>query len=192
MESSIINYSYSIIGNNTGINWEKIISIIIALLSLIIAYKTYKIAMDAVDNWKKQVKYENITSIKKELIKVIVDYFYTLDIYAQNIDAEKQSTINEELTIKSIDTQKNINMYLYFSEADKKQFDELKNELDKYKESVLNLKFKHESFSDKDNSDYNYKQTLQNDITNIETEIKSIKQSCEEKINNINLLLKKE
>ena len=192
MESSIINYSYSIIGNNTGINWEKIISIIIALLSLIIAYKTYKIAMDAVDNWQKQVKYENITSIKKELIKVIVDYFYTLDIYAQNIDAEKQSTINEELTIKSIDTQKNINMYLYFSEADKKQFDELKNELDKYKESVLNLKFKHESFSDKDNSDYNYKQTLQNDITNIETEIKSIKQSCEEKINNINLLLKKE
>ena len=83
-------------------------------------------------------------------------------------------------------------MYLYFSETDKKQFDELKNEFDKYRKSVLNLKFKHESFSDKDNSDYNYKQTLQNDITNIETEIKSINQSCEEKINNINLLLKKE
>lgn len=147
MESNIINYSYSVVGNNAGIDWASWLTAISTLAMAFFAWK-------ALGTWEKEIEYQFISDLRKDLIKALSDLYFSLDLHAENyatsdntlkedtskFDYEKEKPrIDNEFANKQREVSKASYSYILYRPNQKTFLENLKNELNSYRNNVLEL-----------------------------------------------------
>lgn len=125
--------------------WANWITALSTLATAIIAGK-------ALDTWKKEIDYNFISDLRKDLIKSFSDLYYTLDLHANyyatseltlhncssGFDYEKEKKyIDSELAIKQRDVSKAMYAYILYKPEQKKFLENLVEHLNNYRNMIL-------------------------------------------------------
>lgn len=147
MESNIISYSYSVAGNNVGIDWASWLTAISTLAMAFFAWK-------ALGTWEKEIEYQFISDLRKDLIKALSDLYFSLDLHANHyatsdntlkedttsFDYEKEKLkIDNEFANKQREVSKAIYSYTLYRQNQKTFFENLTKNLNAYRNNVLDL-----------------------------------------------------
>ena len=116
MESSIVNYSYSVVGNSTGIDWASWITALSTLLMMIATFFAVIIAYQALSTWKKETKYKHL-----------LEFITTASIIIEDIDEYFNNGYYDESVISK--TNFELNAWAPF----------WNNEANRYSENIINL-----------------------------------------------------
>lgn len=108
----------------------------------------------ALDTWKKEIEYQFISDLRKDLIKALSDLYFSLDLHANNyatsdntlkedttnFDYEKEKLkIDNEFANKQREVAKAIYSYTLYRQNQKTFLENLTNELNAYRNNVLDL-----------------------------------------------------
>lgn len=127
--------------------WSEWITAISTLAMAIIAGR-------ALGTWKKEIEYQFISDLRKDLIKALANLYYSLDLHANNYATSdntlKQDTSNfnyekekikieNEFADKQREVSKAIYSYILYRPNQKTFLENLTNKLNEYRNNVLDL-----------------------------------------------------
>ena len=125
--------------------WANWITALSTLATAIIAGR-------ALDTWKKEIDYNFISDLRKDLIKSFSDLYYTLDLHSNyyaaseltlhncssEFDYEKEKIyIDSELATKQRDVSKTMYAYILYKPEQKEFLENLTKHLNNYRNKIL-------------------------------------------------------
>lgn len=142
-----IKFIYKIFIKLAEVDCSSWLGVLLSIITLIFVIKAYY-------RWKKEIDYKNISSIKFDLLKALTDLFFTLNLHADNYASSDKTTdnprnnidykeeclfIDNELVKKQRNIDRILISYLYIKPENRQLFYQLKLELNKYRNYVLDL-----------------------------------------------------